>query len=188
MVKLRAAELLQVSRRIAARHHAGRPVQPPQRPVPDRTATRRADGKKPRGPLDHHLTHILGRVADKGDRPAASRFRQAAHPFGASSRLAKAAPGHQQPDPPISRRRNLAVPGPQRPGVKQTRRFSRGERCQKIINLVRCRAGQKIFPVDGEVPPHIDRHPPCLSAAVLRRTVQVGVPSEETSAACPNSG
>lgn len=98
--------------------------QPPQRPPPNRAGIGRRYGQNGRWPFDHHLTQILGGITNQRHRTGDAGFREMAHPLRTSTGLAEPASSHQQPDPPVTGRRHLAMPRPEWPGINKSCSFT----------------------------------------------------------------
>lgn len=112
---LRAAQRFRLLRRIEHGLCAIGPDQPAKRRFEARRAGRRADRKQAAFAFHHHRPRLDQRSADQRDAGGGIGLGAGAHPFGAGPRLAETAPGHDQPYPPVSRRRQLGAAGPQFP-------------------------------------------------------------------------
>ena len=75
---------------------------------------------------DHRVAHVGRRRADEVDDRIV--LRPMAHRLGARPRFPRAAPGEDQPDDPVARRRRLLRAGPEIPVMKQLGAFERRHR------------------------------------------------------------
>ncbi len=75
----------------------------------------RAAGQQSAFPFHHDAAHFAERGADQGNVCLRIGARHHGDPFGSSTRLAKAAPGADQPQAPVTRRRHLLGPRPEWP-------------------------------------------------------------------------
>jgi hypothetical protein len=118
-VMLWPAQFLGGDRRKDLRHRAGVEHQFAACARPARRLAVPRHRQDPAWPVDHHALDILDRRADQRDARARPAAGKVADPFGARARLAEAAPGHDQPHPPIAHRRALAVMRPAQPARDQ---------------------------------------------------------------------
>ena len=92
-----------------------RPGQAPLRRLVLRPVPRRRDRQQAAFAFDHHVAGIGGGRRDQRDVPRPVCRDALANELRPGARLAEAAAGEEQPDPPIARRRLLLVPRPQPP-------------------------------------------------------------------------
>ena len=75
-----------------------------------RPFTGRADREEPAFALDHDGARVERGRRDERDAARLAFLDTGTHVFRTGARLAEAAPGQEQPDPPVTRRRLLRLP------------------------------------------------------------------------------
>ena len=128
---LGAAQTFGFRRRIEERLRPVGPGQPPQRRFEQRADAGWAAGEQPAFPFDHHRARFGQRGGDQSNAGIGLVPRDAADPFGPGAGLAEAAPGTDQPYPPVARRGKLLRPGPLFPMPAQPVAFAAVERLAK---------------------------------------------------------
>ena len=81
------------------------------RRLESRPAPWRRHGEQPRGALDHDVADVGGGRGDQAAELHDAGLDAVLDPAGAGPRLARPAPGHVRPDPPVARGGPLARPG-----------------------------------------------------------------------------
>ena len=144
MAMLWPAQSLRFGGRIEMRLRAILPGQPLQRRFPDRPPFRRRDRQQTALSLDHHRAGfgIIG--PDQRKARAAVTFGNAAHPLRPGPGLAKAAPGHDQPDRPVAVRRHLTGPRPEIPAIQKILLLFFAQGGKKRVTLPRGPLGKKL--------------------------------------------
>jgi len=112
---LGSAQGLRLGCRIERRLRAVGPGQPPQRGFIGRATAWRAHGQQPGFALDHHRARFAQRGRDQRDPHAGVEVGPGADPLAARAGLAEAAPGHDQPGPPLAGGRHLLPARPEGP-------------------------------------------------------------------------
>ena len=129
-IKLRPPQPFGIMRRM---HRGNRPIGPNQplaRRLPIGPPIRWATGQYPAVAKNHHLAHLLNGLPHQ--RHAATRPRiqrtaplnLATHPFRPGAGLARTAPAHDHPCPPIPLRRQLMVQGPELEQKRESQKLS----------------------------------------------------------------
>lgn len=109
------SETIGLGRRIKRGLCARRPGQPPERAFKPGAQLRLADPAQSALALDHDRPGLGETCRHQCDARLAVAFGDGANPFGPGASLAEAAPGEDQPGPPVARRRQLFGPCPNCP-------------------------------------------------------------------------
>ena len=129
-VKLRPAQPLWVMRRMHRRHGPIGPDQPLARRLPIRSPVRGRARQYPAVAKDHHLAHLLDGLSHQRHTATAPRiqgprpFDLRAHPFRPRARLARTAPAHDHPGPPVAVRGELMRHGPELEQKRESQKLS----------------------------------------------------------------
>lgn len=128
MAVLRAAQCFRLTRRIERSLRAIGPDEPAQRGLEAWPTPWRAHGQEAAFPFDHDRARFTEAGSDEGNTRIGILLGYGVDPFRAGSRLAEAAPCHDEPHAPFPGRRDLRGAPPNGPGPAQLAPF-RGIKC-----------------------------------------------------------
>ncbi len=132
---LRAAQTLRFIGAIGRGDCAIGPGQPALRWFVYRPLNWRSDGKQPRLAFDHNVSGVGCSRRNQRD-PFFPCFNPSPYRLGAAARFTKSSASQKQPRPPISRRRELFLPGPTSPAMLECVEFSFIEALEERYSLV----------------------------------------------------
>jgi hypothetical protein len=111
-IVLRTAQPVRLVGREQCRDRTIRPGQAMQRGLVMRPFAKRADREETALALDHDGAGVERGRRDQRDPSRETLLDTCPNEFGAGAGLAEAAPGQQEPDPPVAKRRYLRPSGP----------------------------------------------------------------------------
>src|SRR6516225_9772517 len=133
-VVLRTAQAFRLVGRIGGGDRTVGPRQPALAGLVKRALRIGRNGQDAGCALNHNMARVGRSRPHQGD-PTTPRLDLRAHPFGAATGLAKAAPRHHQPDPPGSYGRELFGPGAIAPIAFERVGFARRHRADQRVDL-----------------------------------------------------
>ncbi|MDB5524872.1 MAG: hypothetical protein JWM58_2635 [Rhizobium sp.] len=132
IIELRTAQAVWILRRKDLRHRSVRPDQPPPGDLEVRPPEA-GDPPDAGNAVDHHFAGVGQRLGDQREPHRFAGIRcDIVHPFGAGPGLARAAPAHHQPGPPVAIRRLLLRPAVETPTIMHTFAQAECRSCQAV--------------------------------------------------------